>query len=154
MAIKRVLTIYSQKTGLDIIGEVKENDSKSIREGQVQLRFFHLQAPTDGKTTQIKFRLEPWEAYDLYMRMNKVYKNGGKEKITHKFKPAGKDEIVTSVTAEKWERNGKTGLGIAVGRANDFISVPINIDNASRFLHAAKFLEFLSTTQQWVDKTN
>lgn len=151
MAGKYIHTIYSQKTGVDICAETKENETKRIRSGMVQLRFFHLQAPTDGKTTQIKFNCEPWEAYDLFLRMNKVWREGGKEKITHKFK-SGDDEIVTNVTVEKWERNGKSGLGIAAGRAKDFISVPINSDNATRFLFAAEFLKFLSTRQQFVDK--
>jgi len=154
MAIKQVLTIYSQKTGLDIAAEAKENESKSQREGIVQFRFFNLQSPTDGKTTQIKFNCEPWEAYDLSLRMQKVFLEGGKEKITHKFKsPKSGEEIVTNLIVEKWERNGKSGLGISVGRGEDFISVPISMDNVSRFLHAARFLEYLSTSQQWVDKT-
>jgi len=33
MLIKQVLKIYSQKTGLDIAPESKENESKSQREG-------------------------------------------------------------------------------------------------------------------------
>lgn len=49
MAIKQVLTIYSQKTGLDIAAETRENEAKTQHEGIVQFRFFHLQLPTDGK---------------------------------------------------------------------------------------------------------
>lgn len=150
MAGKYIHTLYSQKTGLDITAEMKENEKKNVRTGMVQLRFFHLQAPTEGKTTQIKFNLEPWEAYDLFLRINKVFRDGGKEKITHKFK-TGDTEIVTNVAVEKWERNGKSGLGIAAGRDKDFISVPINQDNASRFLYVGEFLKFLSTRQQFVD---
>ncbi len=150
MSGKYIHTLYSQKSGLDVAGVVKEVEKKNIRTGMVQLRFFHLQPPTEGKITQIKFNLEPWEAYDLYLRINKVFREGGKEKITHKFK-TGDTEIVTSVTVEKWERNGKSGLGIAAGRDKDFISVPISQDNGSRFLYVGEFLKFLSTRQQFVE---
>ena len=147
---KYIYTLYSQKSGLDIAGVVKEIEKKNIRTGMVQLRFFLLQPPAEGKITQIKFNLEPWEAYDLYLRITKVYRDGGKEKITHKF-TIGDTEISTSVTVEKWERNGKSGLGIAAGRDKDFISVPISQDTASRFLYVGEFLKFLSTRQQFVE---
>ncbi len=150
MSGKYVHTLYSQKSGLDIAGVVKELEKKNIRTGMVQLRFFHLLPPVERKITQIKFNLEPWEAYDLFLRINKVFRDGGKEKITHKFKTADR-EIVTSVTVEKWERDGKAGLGIAAGRDKDFISVPISQDNASRFLYVGEFLKFLSTHQQFVE---
>jgi len=40
--------------------------------------------------------------------MQKVFLKDGKEKIIHKFKnPKVGEEIVTSLTFEKWERNGK-----------------------------------------------
>src|ERR1039457_5577721 len=97
MAGKYIHTLYSLKTGLDIIAETKENESKNLRTGMVQLRFFHLQSPTDGKITQIKFNLDPWEAYDMYLKINKVWKEGGKEKITHKFKNGKQEEVITSV---------------------------------------------------------
>lgn len=148
MAIKRFLALYSQKAGVEVSGEVKENGKK--KEGYVQLRFFLLESPTDTKLTQIKFVCEPWECYDLFLKMNKVFRDGGKEKITHKFQK-GDTEIVTSITVEKWERNGRGGFGIAAGRTEGFISVPLGMDCASRFLHFAKFLEFLSVQQQWVD---
>jgi ribosomal protein L21E len=152
MAGKYIHTLYSQKTGLDITAEVKESKDKKTRSGMVQLRFFHLQAPTEGKTTQIKFNLEPWEAYDLFLKIGKVFRDGGKAKLTHKFKNGDSVEIVTNVAVEKWERGDKSGLGIAAGRDKDFISVPINMDNASRFLYVGEFLKFLSTRQQFVDK--
>lgn len=152
MAVKHVFPLYAQNAGLEITPETKEHIGKSKKEGIIQLRFFLFQSPADGKITQIKFQCEPWEAYDLALRMNKVVSDGGKERLTHKFKPAGGQEITTSVTIEKWERGGKSGLGIAVGRGNSFISVPVAKENVSRFLYAAEFLRFLATQQQWIDK--
>jgi hypothetical protein len=153
MAARLIFPLYSQNSGLEITPEVKSNNGKATMAGIVQLRFFLLQAPgAAGKTTQIKFQMEPWEAFDLSMRMTKVFTDGGKEKLTHKFTPGEGQEIVTSVTIEKWERAGKSGLGIAVGRGESFISVPVGKDSISRFLYAAEFLKFLSTRQGWVDK--
>jgi hypothetical protein len=152
MAARLIFPLYSQNSGLEITPEVKTNNGKATKTGIVQLRFFLLQAPGGaGKITQIKFQLEPWEAFDLSMRMAKVFNEGGKERLTHKFTPTGSPEIVTSVTIEKWERAGKSGLGIAVGRGESFISVPVGKDSTSRFLYAAEFLKFLSTRQGWVD---
>lgn len=152
MGAKRIFSLYSQNSGLEITPEIKVNANKGQSEGRVQLRFFLLQVPgSTGKTTQIKFLCEPWEAFDIALRMDNVFRSGGKEKITHKF-TAGDQEVVTSVTIEKWERAGKSGLGIAVGRGDAFISVPVGKDSVSRFLYAAEFLRFLSTRQGWIDK--
>lgn len=153
MSVKHIFPLYSQNSGLEITPEIKVNSGKGQSEGRVQLRFFLLQAPgANGKTTQIKFLMEPWEAFDLALRMDKVFREGGKEKLTHKFIPAGGQEMITSVTIEKWERGGKSGLGIAVGRGDAFISVPVGKDSVSRFLYAAEFLKYLSTRQGWVDR--
>ncbi|MBC8017388.1 MAG: hypothetical protein H7X83_02565 [Verrucomicrobia bacterium] len=153
MGAKRIFSLYSQNSGLEITPEIKINAGKGQSEGRVQLRFFLLQSPgSTGKTTQLKFLLEPWEAFDLALRMDKTFKDGGKEKIVHKFTPAGSPEMITSLTVEKWERAGKSGLGIAVGRGDAFISVPVGKVSTSRFLYAAEFLRFLSTRQGWVDR--
>lgn len=155
MSAKHIFSLYSIKSGIEITPEIKVNDAKGQAEGRVQLRFFHLLAPgtaAGGKATQVKFLLEPWEAFDLALRMEKVQREGGKEKITHKFTPPGQAEMVTSVTVEKWERGGKSGLGLAVGRGDSFISVPVGNDSVSRFLYAAEFLRFLSTRQGWINK--
>ncbi len=154
MSYKHIFSLYSKNAGLEITPEIRVNSSKGTSEGRVQLRFFLLQAPgaAGNKATQIKFLLEPWEAFDLSLRMEKVFKESGKEKITHKFKPPGQAEMITSVTIEKWERGDKSGLGLAVGRGDSFISVPIGNDSTSRYLYAAEFLRFLSTRQGWVDR--
>jgi hypothetical protein len=153
MAAKHIFPLYSRNSGLEITPETKESGTKKTKAGMVQLRFFLLKAPGEaGKTTQIKFQLQPWEAFDLCARMNKIVRDGGKDKITHKFIPSGDAaEVVTTVTIEKWERNGKSGLGIAVGRGDTFISVPVDQASTTRFLYAAEFLKFLSTRQGWVD---
>jgi len=155
MSAKHMFSLYSLKSGIEITPEIKVNDTKGQAEGRVMLRFFLLQAPgaaAAGKATQIKFLLEPWEAFDLALRMEKVFQNGGKEKITHKFTPPGQAEMVTSVTIDKWKNGQKSGLGIAVARGDSFISVPVGADSVSRFLYAAEFLRFLSTRQGWINK--
>ena len=151
---RRIFALYSQNSGLEITPEIKVNESKGSSEGRIQIRFFLLQAPgAAGKATQIKFLMEPWEAHDLSARMEKVFNSGnGKEKLTHKFTPPGQKEVVTNLTIDRWERGGKSGLGIAVSRGESFISVPIGKDSASRFIFAAEFLKFLSTSQSWQDK--
>ena len=112
-----------------------------------------LKAPggAGGKATQIKFLLEPFEAHDLSLRMLKVNLEGGKTKFVHKF-GTGEAEMVTNLTIEKWERGGKSGLGLAVGRGESFISVPVNADSIPRVLFAAEFLRSMSVRQCWVDK--
>lgn len=152
MSAKLIFSLYSQNSGMEITPEIKVNDIKGTSEGRVQLRFFLLKAPGEaGKTTQIKFILEPFEAYDLFLRMNKVHTEGGKEKIVHKF-VAGDVETITNLTVEKWERGGKNGLGLTIGRGNAFISVPVNKDSISRFLFAGEFLRSMSVRQSWVDR--
>ena len=154
MGAKHIFSLYSLRSGLEITPEIKVNGAKGTSEGRVQLRFFLLQAPgaAGGKATQIKFLLEPWESFDLALRMEKIFRAGGKEKITHKFTPPGQPEMITSVTVEKWQRGDKSGLGLAAGRGDSFISVPVGNDSASRYLYAAEFLRFLSTKQGWIDR--
>ncbi len=155
MSYKHIFSLYSKNAGLEITPEIKINGSKGTSEGRVQIRFFLLQMPNavpGGKTTQIKFFLEPWESYDMALRMEKVFKDAGKGKLTHKFVPPGQAEMITSVTVEKWERSGKSGLGISVSRGDSFISVPVGTDSTSRYLYAVEFLRFLSTRQGWVDR--
>ena len=150
---QRIFDLYSQNSGLSITPEIKVYDSRS--EGRVQVRFFALgavAAEKGGKPTQIRFLLEPWEAHDMAEKMLSIHKSGGKEKITHKFTTPDGTDVSTTITIEKWERNGKSGLGIAVSRGNGFISVPVGKDSASRFVYAAEFLKFLANLQCWTDK--
>jgi len=50
---------------------------------------------------------------------------------------------------EKWERSGKSGYALTVGRGKDFISVPAPL---GKFLFAAEFLKVLATEQSWVER--
>ena len=74
-----------------------------------------------------------------------------KEKLNpHKF--VGGDhgaETVTTLSVEKWERSGKSGFALTVGRGKDFISVPVPL---AKFLFAGEFLKYLSTEQSWVER--
>ena len=154
MSAKFIYPIFSQKSGLEISAETKESREGSRvteRSGRVQLRFFLLEPPSEGKTTQLKFICEPFEAYDLFLKINRVVEFPGKEKLTHKFRNGDGVEIVTTVTVEHWQRGEKSGFGFSAGRGNDFISVPISQDQITRFLYAGEFLRFLSTSQQWVE---
>ena len=154
MSAKHTFTLYSANSGIEVTPDIKAH--RGTCEGRVQLRFFLIREPgpaaAGGKLGQIKFILEPWEAYDLSLRMVRVCRDGGKEKLTHKFTPTGGKEVTTSVTVDKWERAGKSGLGLAVSRADSFISVPIAKDSVSRYLYLAEFLKFLSCRQGWIDK--
>ena len=153
MSAKLTFTLYSANSGIEVTPDIKAH--RGVCEGRLQLRFFLIQEPgatAGGKLSQIRFLLEPWEAYDLSLRMSRIYRDGGKEKVTHKFTPTGGKEVTTFVTVDKWERAGKSGLGLAVSRADSFISVPISKDSVSRYLYLAEFLKFLSCRQGWIDK--
>jgi hypothetical protein len=59
------------------------------------------------------------------------------------------DDIVTTASVEKWERGGKSGYAMTVGRGKDFISVPMP---RAKFLFAGEFLRALATEQCWVER--
>ena len=100
---KQQFVIYSKSTGVEIGPGEKRADGRPA-EGRVVLRFFKLE---EGAAA-IRFLVEPWEAFDLSRKINQVYRDGGKEKLTHKFQ--GSDgEVITVLAIEKWERNGKSG---------------------------------------------
>jgi hypothetical protein len=74
-----------------------------------------------------------------------------KEKLNpHKYS-AGElgEETVKTLSAEKWERGGKCGYALTVGRGKDFISVPVPLDT---FIFAGEFLRAISTEQCWVER--
>lgn len=154
MAIKPVLRICTDKAGLEISAGVKEKrNGKSKREGKIEFRFFRMEAPSEGKTTQIKFIAEPFEGYEIFLKVNKLLREPGKEKLTHRFELPDKKEIVTNLQIEHWAKGDKRGFGFAIGRDNDFISVPITGSQASaKFMHAAEFCKFLSMRQCWEEE--
>ncbi len=149
--------IYSQSTGVEIREAVKSHEEGgriSERSGRVQLRFFKLTPKTKpDEVTQIRFICEPDEAFGLALMISQVAASSVpcKEKLNpHKF--SGNEqgaETVTTLSVEKWERGGKSGYALTVGRGKDFISVPVPL---GKFLFAAEFLKALATEQSWVER--
>jgi hypothetical protein len=153
----RCYEIFSQSTGVEIREAVKshgENGQVAERAGRIQLRFFKLTPRTKAdEVTQIRFICEPDEAFGLALMIGQVAGSSVpcKEKLNpHKFS-AGEQggETVTTLSVEKWERGGKSGYAITVGRGKDFISVPTPL---TKFLFAGEFLRSLSTEQCWVER--
>jgi len=153
----RCFEIFSQSTGVEIREAFKtyeENGQVTERSGRIHLRFFRLTPKTKPEeVTQIRFICEPDEAFGLSLMIAQVAGSSVpcKEKLNpHKFSAGEQgDEIVTTLTVEKWERSGKGGYALTVGRGKDFISVPAPL---SKFLFAGEFLRFLSTVQSWVER--
>ncbi|HIJ94390.1 MAG TPA: hypothetical protein HPP94_01340 [Desulfuromonadales bacterium] len=149
--------LFSQSTGVEIRAAVKSSDEQgrvSERCGRIHLRFFKLTPKTNpDDITQIRFICEPDEAFSLSRMITLVTESAGpvKEKLQpHKFSAGEQSaETVTTVSVEKWERGGKTGYALTVGRGKDYISVPIPLP---KFLFAAEFLRVLSTQQCWVER--
>jgi hypothetical protein len=153
----RCYEIYSQSTGVEIreTSKVSEENGQIVeRCGRIQLRFFKLTAKTrPDEVTQIRFICEPDEAYGLALMISQVASStvACKEKLNpHKF-PAGEQggEMVTTLAVEKWERGGKSGYALTVGRGKDFISVATPL---AKFLFAGEFLRSLATGQCWVER--
>lgn len=153
----RCYEIFSQSTGVEIREAFKsheENGQVTERSGRIQLRFFKLTPKTrPDEVTQIRFICEPDEAFGLALMISQVATSSAacKEKLApHKF-PGGEQglETVTTLSVEKWERGGKSGYALTVGRAKDFISVPLPL---AKFLFAGEFLKGIATEQCWVER--
>jgi len=138
-------TVYAKETGVEISPTEKKQSGKPD-EGRIALRFFRL---TSG-AHQIRFVIEPWEAFDLQRRMTAVQAQpeGGKETLTHKFE-AGDTETVTKLSVECYQRNGKKGYAFSVQRGEESINVAAPL---GEFLFAAEFLKSLSVTQSWIEQ--
>lgn len=153
----RCYEIFSQSTGVEIREAVRSCEEKGVvteRSGRIQLRFFKLTPKTKpDDITQIRFICEPDEAFSLSQMITQVACSSEpcKEKLNpHKFSTGGQsEETVTTVTVEKWERGGKSGYALTVGRGKDFISVPVPL---GKFLFAGEFLRQLSAEQCWVER--
>jgi hypothetical protein len=137
------VTIYAKSAGVEIAPHEKRSDGRPA-EGRIALRFFRL----EGKAPAIRFLAEPAEGYELYRRINKVFREGGRETLNHRFE-GSEGEVVTRLTVERFERGGKSGYALAVHRGEEEINVPVG---AERFLHAAEFLKHLSLSQAWVEE--
>lgn len=136
-------TIYAKESGVEISPTEKRQPGKP-EEGRIALRFFRLASGAH----QIRFVAEPWEAFDLYRRINAVQANQGKETLTHKF-DGGEGETVTKLSVECYERNGKKGYALSVQRGEESINVAAPL---GEFLFAAEFLKRLSVAQSWVEQ--
>src|SRR6266540_3330999 len=103
-------TMYTKSAGVEISTYEKRQEGKP-REGRISLRFFKLESGAQ----QLRFVAEPWEGFELFRMINKVFQEGGKETLTHKFE--GSDgEVVTKLTVEKYERNNKAGHALVIQR--------------------------------------
>lgn len=153
----RCYEIFSQSTGVEIRAAVKTNEEHGQvveRSGRIQLRFFKLTPKTKpDDVTQIRFICEPDEAFGLSVMIDQVAGSSVpcKEKLNpHKFSVGEQGiETVTTVSVEKWERNGKSGYALTAGRGKDFISVPVP---HAKFLFAGEFLRAISTQECWVER--
>jgi hypothetical protein len=153
----RCYEIFSQSSGIEIRAASKTTEMHGQlveQSGRIHLRFFKLTPKTKpDDVTQIRFICEPDEAFGLSQLINQVAISmvPCKEKLNpHKF-PSGDhgEETVTTVSVEKWERGGKSGYALTVGRGKDFISVPTPL---AKLLFAGEFLRTLSTEQCWVER--
>lgn len=153
----RCYEIFSHSTGVEIREAVKsheENGRVTERAGRVQLRFFRLTPKTrPDEVTQIRFICEPDEAFGLALMIGQVAASSApcKEKLSpHKFHGGDQgEETVTTLAVEKWERGGKSGFALTIGRGKEFISVPLPL---TKFLFAGEFLKTLATEQCWVER--
>ena len=134
-------TIYAKGSGLEI-GPHEKRSADRPPEGRIALRFFRL----EGGSTAIRFVAEPAESYELYCRIGKIYRDGGKETLNHRFE-GSEGEVHTRLTVERYESGGKTGYAFGIQRGEDKINVPVS---GERFLYTAEFLKYLSLTQAWV----
>lgn len=155
----RCYEIFSQSTGVEIREAVKsheENGRVVERAGRIQLRFFKLTPKTrPDEVTQIRFICEPDEAFALALMIGQVAGSSVpcKEKLSpHKFTGGEQGgETVTTVSVEKWERGGKSGYALTVGRGKEFISVTMPL---TKFLFAGEFLRVFATEQCWVERVS
>lgn len=142
---KRSHTICAKDSGLEIFGGEKEKEEGSgLKTGRIFLRFFKFEK--GGKS--LRFMLEPFEAYDLWEKIIKVSRQGGKEFLVHKFNAPNQAEIKTYLNVEKWEKGDKSGCAVSIKRGNDSINVSML---EVRFRHLGELLKYFSTTQAWED---
>jgi len=153
----RCYEIFSQSTGVEIRAAIKTNEEHgqvTEQRGRIHLRFFKLTPRSKAnEVTQIRFICEPDEAFGLSQVIRQVAGSSVpcKEKLNPHTFSAGEqgEETVTTLSVEKWERGGKSGYSLAVGRGKDFISVPMPL---GKLLFAGEFLRVLSTEQCWVER--
>jgi hypothetical protein len=136
-------TIYAKNAGVEITPYEKRSEGKA-NEGRISLRFFKM----ESKALQLRFVAEPSEGFELSRMIDKVFREGGKETLTHKFE-SSEGEIVSKLTVEKYERNNRAGYALNIQRGNDGINVSASV---AHFLYAAEFLRHLSISEAWVEQ--
>lgn len=158
---RRTATIYSRgrdkatqqevSIGVEIsegAKETKDPQDFTRAEGRVFLRFFNSGQP---KEKQITVMLEPWEAYDAFLKVQQAVRS--KEKVAlemapHKF-TRGQETIITTVVFEKWAVNEKkSSYAIKAVRKGQMHNVSMNETN---FLYAGELLRFFSTLASYSD---
>jgi len=135
-------TLFAKNAGMEIGPHEKRGSGRST-EGRLALRFFRV----ESGASPIRFLLEPAEGFELYRKIHKVFRDGGKETLTHRFE-GSEGEVSTRLTIERYERGGKPGFAFAVRRGEEEINVPAAPE---RFLFAGEFLRHLSLAQAWIE---
>jgi len=137
------VTVYARNAGVEIGPYEKRGEGRPL-EGRIVLRFFRM----ESGAASIRFVAEPAEGFELYRKIHKVFRDGGKESLNHRFEGSA-GEVVTRLTVQRFERGDRKGYAFAVQRGKEEINVPTS---AERFLHAAEFLRHLSLAQAWVEE--
>jgi hypothetical protein len=135
-------TIYARSTGLEI-GPCEKRVEGRQGEGRIALRFFRL----ESGSPPLRFVAEPAEAFELHCKIRRIGREGGRESLNHRFE-ASDGEVLTRLSLERWERNGRHGYAFSLQRGEEEINVPVGIE---RFLFAGEFLRHLSLLQSWTE---
>jgi len=138
-----LFTMYTKSAGLEISPYEKRQEGKPC-EGRISLRFFSM----EGGSQHIRFVAHPSEGFELHRMINSVYLEGEKKTLVHKFEGEG-GEIITKLSVEKYEKNGKAGYAFIIQRGNESINIPTTVCN---FLYAAELLRHLSLTEAWAEQ--
>jgi len=120
-------TFYAKNTGVEI----------TVREGKIWLRFFTF---GDSETKQVKFTMDPEEAFKTHLGIISVVKSGGKFNLVHKF-----NDKQSNLTIEKWEKNNKSGFGIVIKKDDIKINVPLDQANVLFLAELFKAMSIEST---------
>ncbi len=136
-------TFYAKGTGVEIAPHERRSEGRGA-EGRIALRFFKM----EGGSSSIRFIAEPAEGYELYLKIARVFREGGRESLIHRFE--GSDgEVKTRLSVERYGDEGRPGYALSVQRGEEKVNVPVG---AERFLYAGEFLRHLSTAQAWVEE--
>jgi hypothetical protein len=151
---KTVYPFYCKQQGTPVGFEITraekrhENPDDYIRaEGRIALRFFNA---GQNKETHLRMVLETWEASAIFQDINRILQSSEPLKlklVIHKFEREGR-EIITTLSAEKWARNGKGGYALMMQRGDVSHNVSLN---GRQFWFAADALRELSHSQSYQD---